>query len=173
TPDKIVRSDSSGGDSQLGNLVARSMQLAPGVNSDFALTNSLGIRADFEAGPLTLEAMYNVFPFENTIVVMFLSGAEIEETLDFVAHKSSDRGCRSQIQVAGLWFTPVCGASPHAEDIVIGEDCRRADGTVDKTRCREVIPEGLYRVAVNDYIAAGRSGFPVLKRETSKPDNGS
>jgi 2',3'-cyclic-nucleotide 2'-phosphodiesterase (5'-nucleotidase family) len=169
---KITRNDTSGGDSQLGNLVARSMQLTPGVNADFAFTNSLGIRADFEQGPLTLEQMFNVFPFENTIVVMFLSGVEIEETLAFVARKSSDRGCQTQIQVAGLWFTLVCGASPHAEDIVIGEDCRRADGTIDKTRCREVIPEGLYRVAVNDYIAAGGSGFEVLKRNTSKQNTG-
>jgi len=171
-PNKIARNDTSGGDSQLGNLVARSMQLTPGVDADYAFTNSLGIRADFEEGPLTLEAMYNVFPFENTIVVMFLSGTEIEQTLNFVARKSSERGCQTQIQVAGLWFTLACGADAHAEDIVIGEDCRRADGTVDKTRCQEVIPEGLYRVAVNDYIAAGGSGFEVLKRNTSKLNTG-
>ena len=169
---KILRNDTSGGDSQLGNLVARSMQLTPGVNTDFALTNSLGIRADFEYGPLTLEDMYNVFPFENTIVVMFLSGTEIQETLNFVARKSSDRGCKTQVQVAGLWFTMVCGANPHAEDIVIGENCRKSDGSVDKAKCQEVIPEGLYRVAVNDYIAAGGSGFTVLKRNTSKLNTG-
>jgi len=171
-PDKIVRNDSSGGDSQLGNLVARSMQVRPGVDADFALTNSLGIRADFEQGPLTLEDMYNVFPFENSITIMFLSGSELKETLDFVARKSSERGCKSQVQVSGLWFTMVCGARPRAEDIFIGEKCRKADGSIDETRCREVIPEGLYRVAVNDYIAAGGSGFTVLKRNTSKQNTG-
>ena len=60
------------------------MRLRKRVEADFALTNSLGIRADFESGPLNLEEMYNVFPFENTIVVMFLSGVEIEETLEMV-----------------------------------------------------------------------------------------
>jgi len=167
---KVQRNDASGGDSQLGNLVARSMQVRPGVDADFAMTNSLGIRADFEQGPLTLEDMYNVFPFENTIVLMYLSGSEIQETLDFVAQKSSDRGCRSQVQVAGLWFTMVCGSNAHAEDIYIGEQCRNADGTIDATKCEQVIPEGLYRVAVNNYIAAGGSGFTVLKRNTSKFD---
>jgi 5'-nucleotidase/UDP-sugar diphosphatase len=105
---KVIRNDLSGGDSQLGNLVARSMQTFSGVEAEFALTNSLGIRADFEQGKLTNEAMYNVFPFENSITVMYLSGSEIQETLDFVARKSSERGCRTQAQVAGVWFDMVC-----------------------------------------------------------------
>ena len=171
--DKIMRSDTTGGDSQLGNLVARSMQLTEGVDADFAVTNSLGIRTDFEQGPIDHEALYNVFPFENTIVIMYLSGNEVKEMLDFNARKSSERGCRSQIQVAGLAFTMVCGSDPRAEDIYVGEKCRMADGvSIDTSKCTPVIPEGLYRVAVNDYIAAGGSGFSVLKRNTSKFNTG-
>jgi 5'-nucleotidase / UDP-sugar diphosphatase len=170
---KIVRNDPTGGDSQLGNLVARAMQQRRGVDADFAITNSLGIRADFEAGPLNLEAMFNVFPFENSITVMFLSGVEVRETLDFVARKSSERGCRTQAQVAGITFTMVCGANAHADDIYIGDDCRLEDGTIDPmANCVPLIDEGLYRVAVNDYIAAGGSGFTVLKRNTSKQNTG-
>src|SRR6185503_10466375 len=56
---KIVRNDPSGGDSQLGNLVARAMQTQLGVEAQFAFTNSLGIRTDFERGPLTNEDMFN------------------------------------------------------------------------------------------------------------------
>ena len=48
---RSLRNDTTGGDSQLGNLVARSMQLQQGVEAQFAFTNSLGIRADFERGP--------------------------------------------------------------------------------------------------------------------------
>ncbi|HVV88415.1 MAG TPA: bifunctional UDP-sugar hydrolase/5'-nucleotidase [Kofleriaceae bacterium] len=188
---KIVRNDLSGGDSQLGNMVARSMQTRSGVEAEFALTNSLGIRADFEAGKLTNEQMFNVFPFENSITVMYLSGSEIQETLDFVARKSAERGCRSQAQVAGIWFDMVCrGTCPDpdpndddvptacAKNIWLGEHCRgtgpdAADGPIDpNSGCRPVLPAGLYRVAVNDYIAAGGSGFDVLKRNTSKQNTG-
>jgi hypothetical protein len=35
-----------------------------------------------------------------------------------------------------------------------------------------VVATGLYRVAVNDYIAKGGSGFEVLKRNASKQDTG-
>jgi 2',3'-cyclic-nucleotide 2'-phosphodiesterase (5'-nucleotidase family) len=147
------------------------MQVRPGVDAEFALTNSLGIRADFEQGPLTVEAMYNVFPFENSITVMFLSGTEVQDTFDFVARKSSERGCRAQAQVAGISFKMVCGSDPHAEDILIGEKCRE-NGQVVPGRCQALIPSALYRVAVNDYIAAGGSGFEVLKRNTSKQNTG-
>jgi 5'-nucleotidase / UDP-sugar diphosphatase len=178
---KILRNDTSGGDSQLGNLVARSMQLQDGVEAEFALTNSLGIRADFERGKLTIEQMFNVFPFENTIVVMYLSGVEIQDTLDFVARRSSERGCRTQAQVSGITFDMVChGACPNGEvacakNIFIGDHCRKdgnPDNPVDPAKCAPLLSTSLYRVAVNDYIAAGGSGFEVLKRNSSKQDTG-
>ena len=186
---KVIRNDLTGGDSQLGNLVARAMQTFSGVEAEFALTNSLGIRADFETGKLTNEAMFNVFPFENSITVMYLSGSEIQETLDFVARKSSGRGCRTQAQVAGIWFDMVCRSTTCpdpdptddyvptacAKNIWLGENCRGGspDGPIDPgAGCRPVLPTGLYRVAVNDYIAKGGSGFTVLKRNTSKQDTG-
>jgi 5'-nucleotidase / UDP-sugar diphosphatase len=181
---KILRSDATGGDSQLGNLVARSMQLTEGVEAEFAVTNSLGIRADFERGPLTIEQMFNVFPFENSITVMYLSGTEVQEMLDFVARRSASRGCRTQAQVSGIAFDMVCNgdcgtpAFPTeracAKNIAIGDNCRgmNPDGPIDYTRCAKLVPESLYRVAVNDYIAAGGSGFEVLKRNTSKQDTG-
>jgi 5'-nucleotidase/UDP-sugar diphosphatase len=171
---KIVRNDASGGDSQLGNLVARAMQQRPGIDADFSITNSLGIRADFEQGPLTLEAMFNVFPFENSITVMYLSGSEVRETLDFISRKSSERGCRTQAQVAGITFDMVCGDDPHADNIYIGDHCRNDDGSIDEatTPCLPLVESGLYRVAVNDYIAAGGSGFYTLKANTSKLNTG-
>jgi 5'-nucleotidase/UDP-sugar diphosphatase len=184
--EKVLRSDQSGGDSQLGNMVARSMQLTQGVEAEFAVTNSLGIRADFEAGPLNIEQMFNVFPFENSITVMYLSGLEVQEMFDFVARRSASRGCRTQAQVSGVAFDMVCqGECPNsideqgnivracAKNIAIGDNCRDApDGPIDFTRCPRLVPESLYRVAVNDYIANGGSGFQVLKRNTSKQDTG-
>ena len=184
---KILRNDTSGGDSQLGNLVARAMQVQEGVEAEFSLTNSLGIRADFERGPLTNEQMYNVFPFENSITVMYLSGQEVQDTLDFVARKSAQRGCRSQAQVSGIAFDMVCKgdcpsidpttndkASACAKNVYIGENCRNGnpDGPIDPSKCAPLSLTGLYRVAVNDYIAAGGSGFIVLKRNTSQQNTG-
>jgi 2',3'-cyclic-nucleotide 2'-phosphodiesterase (5'-nucleotidase family) len=126
--------------------------------------------------------MYNVFPFENYIATMFLSGDEVKELLDFVARKSSTRGCRTQAQVSGIWFDMVCSdpmAEPHAENIFIGDrcaGCRPPGGPgFDPTlpcQCQPLNPYGSYKVAVNDYIATGGSGFIVLQRNTTKFNTG-
>lgn len=184
---KILRQDPSGGDSQLGNLVARAMQQQPGVEAEFALTNSLGIRTDFEHAALTNEQMFNVFPFENSITVMYLSGLEVQDMLNFVSRRSATRGCRTQAQVAGVAFDMVChgtcdsidpttgqAATACAKNIHLGDHCRGSnpDGPIDESVCAPLKPTGLYRVAVNDYIAAGGSGFDVLKRNSSKQNTG-
>ena len=181
---KVTRNDPTGGDSQLGNLVAASMRLRNRVDADFAITNSLGIRADFEQGPLTIEQMFNVFPFENTITTMFLSGSEVQDTLDFVARKSASRGCRTQIQVSGITFKMDCTMQDPSQhdvgksyDVYVGDACRMPDGTIDPAkisdgRCKKLDLAASYRVAVNDYIAIGGSGFSVLKQNTTKFNTG-
>jgi len=196
---KVLRNDPGGGDSQLGNLVATAMRLRRRVEADFALTNSLGIRADFESGPLTLEQLYNVFPFDNTITTQFLSGDEVLQMLDFVAARTSERGCRTQVQVSGIYFSLACDNRPlkdrsvpascsarqsataaqeqgwvgaHAYDIVLGDGCRKPDGSVDTTACRPLDCFASYKVAVNDFISVGGSGFVVLKRNTTRFNTG-
>ncbi len=147
----------SGGDSQLGNLVAESMQYRRFIETEFCVTNSLGIRTDILEGPLTYEQMYNVMPFENTITTLTLSGLEVQELLDFATRSSASRGCNSQIQVSGLTFTMNCRTG-EAEDIVIaGQPLSSA---------------GVYDMCTNNYMANGGSGFRVLKRNTTKFDTG-
>ena len=106
--DVARRSNSTAGDSPLGNLTADSMRKRRRVEAEMALTNSLGIRDNLYAGPITQEAMFNVFPFENTINIMYLSGSEMQQMLDFVAERSSERGCTSQAQISGARFTMDC-----------------------------------------------------------------
>ena len=45
--------------------------------------------------------MFNIFPFDNSITKMQLSGVEVQEMFDFVARRSASRGCVSQVQIAG------------------------------------------------------------------------
>jgi 5'-nucleotidase/UDP-sugar diphosphatase len=193
---KVLRNDPTGGDSQLGNLVTGAMRLRRRVEADFALTNSLGIRTDFESGPLDLEQMFNVFPFDNTITTIFLSGLEIQETLDFLAARAGERGCRTQAQVSGLWFVTDCthkiSCGPFDAQGNLANECHPSDRQLNPTdpsrldgppligddcrnhpeNCTPVLPFASYRVAVNDYIANGGSGFAVLKRNTTKFNTG-
>src|SRR5262249_3608019 len=148
---KVVRNDPSGGDSQLGNLVTAAMRFRQGVEADFAVTNSLGIRADFEVGPVNTEEMYNVFPFDNTIATVFLSGGEVQEMLDLVARKTASRGCRTQAQNSGIWWDLVCSTdNAHAENVFIGDHCDQCRVPMGTCHCTPLNPYGSYKVAVND-----------------------
>ena len=155
----LTRYGSTGGDSMLGNLTAEAMRFYPGVETELALTNTLGIRADVPAGDITLDDLYNSMPFDNTITTMFLSGREIQELLDYVSDRSTERGCQSQAQIAGMSFDMICDVDmPRAENILIGG--------------RELDEDGTYELATNNYIAHGGSGFEVLERNTTQVDTG-
>lgn len=154
---ELTRYGDGGGDSMLGNLTAEAMRFYPGVETEIALTNTLGIRADVPAGDITLDTLYNAMPFDNTITTMFLSGREVQELLDYATERSTERGCQSQIQVAGIRFTMNC-AEAVAEDILINGAPLDLDGT--------------YELATNNYIAHGGSGFEVLERNTTQVDTG-
>ena len=92
----------------LGNLVAEAMLARSDVFAEFSLTNSGGIRTNLNAGPITVEQLFNVFPFDNTIATIALAGTEVKEMLDFVARRSASRGCSTQVQVSGIAFTIDC-----------------------------------------------------------------
>ncbi len=101
SPNGAKRIATNGGDSPLGNLVATSMWLQLGVQTDFALTNSTGIRTDLNPGTVALTDIFNIFPFDNTITKMELSGTEVRELFDFVARNTANRSCTSVAQIAG------------------------------------------------------------------------
>lgn len=193
-PSIVRRFGSSGGDSPLGNLIADSMWLRLGIQTDFSLTNTTGIRTDLVPGPVSLEQMFNVFPFDNTVAKMFISGREVQELFDFVARRSASRGCNSQSQIAGARVEIDCGGTgcPAGEtacatkiaigrsnrgcatdvDCLEGELCDRDETTSpDSWRCLlAVTPDASYEMATNNYIAQGGSGFRVLQRNTTQID---
>ena len=109
SPNGVSRTNDNGGDSPMGNLVTAAMQLRLGVQTDFALTNTLGIRDSIPAGPVSIDQIYNVFPFDNSITTLQLSGREVRELFDFVARRSSGRGCNSQAQISGARVVIQCG----------------------------------------------------------------
>ncbi len=52
--------------------------------SDFAFVNSGGIRSDLIAGDLTLEDVYSVLPFNNTLDKAIMTGYGVKQVL--IAH---------------------------------------------------------------------------------------
>jgi 5'-nucleotidase len=60
--------------SPLGAMVAEAVRVDEGAQ--MAVVNAGGLRADLRAGPLTYGALYEMFPFENYVVVLDVTGRE-------------------------------------------------------------------------------------------------
>jgi 5'-nucleotidase len=129
-PVAAKRNSGDGGDSALGNLVGQSIWLRLGVQTDFSLTNTTGIRQDLLPGPLTAEQVFNIFPFDNSISKMQLSGGEVQEMFDFVARRSASRGCSAQAQIAGARIRMNCTSCSRTLPIACrsNDDCTTTSG---------------------------------------------
>ncbi len=138
-PASVSRTAPQGGDAALGNVVATAMWLRLGVQTDFSLTNTTGIRTDMNPGPITLEEMFNIFPFNNAITKMQLSGLEVQELFDFVARRSQGRGCVSQAQIAGARVRLDCAGCTRPDAVgpcVTDDDCvGAAPGSCQHGQC--------------------------------------
>ncbi|MBI5493889.1 MAG: bifunctional metallophosphatase/5'-nucleotidase [Deltaproteobacteria bacterium] len=170
----IIRNNPNGGDSPLGNLVSAAIGYKPRVRTDFQVTNSLGIRDNLNTGTITREELYNVFPFENTVTTMFLSGREVQELVDFIAIRSKSRGCRTQAQVNNISFLMRCDCALNAtgccDPATAGQEVYACADDV-RIGGQPINPNGAYQLGTNDYIAAGGSGFQVLRRNTTQQNS--
>ena len=143
------------GESEMGNFVSDAMRThLDGV--DFAFANAGGLRADIDAGPITLEEIYSVLPFNNTLVVMELSGAQVRQVLEEGA--ASRYGV---VQVSGLRWAFEAQAP-------FGSRVTRVtlpDGT-------PIDPNATYRIATNNFMASGGDQFTTLTRGANVVDTG-
>lgn len=142
-------------ESEMGNFVTDAMRAhVPEV--DFAFTNAGGLRADIDAGPITLEEVYTVLPFNNTLVLMDLTGAQVVQVLEEGA--ASRYGT---VQVSGLRWS-------YDDQAPFGSRVRSVtlpDGT-------PIDPATTYRIATNNFMAAGGDQFTTLTGGTNPVDTG-
>ena len=169
----IVRNDPANGDSPLGNIVTDAMMNHELAKAQLCVTNSMGIRADIPTGEITLEKLYEVFPFENSITTMYLSGNELKTLFDFVARKSATRGCKTQVQVAGIGVELDCNPSEELQkkhNSYALTKCLQIGNTVVIDNYEVLQPNLLFKMATNDYMGHGGSGFYMLEANTTRLD---
>ena len=132
-------------ESALGKLFTDALRDATGV--DVALHNVAGgLRANLPAGPLTYGSVYEMFPFDNRIVVLSLSGDELRRIIANQAYRGSRR-----VGFSGITARVDC------EDSRMTVELARTDGTV-------IADDNIVSVLVNDYLALGGDDIltPIL-----------
>ena len=140
-----------GVESPLGNLFADALLAAvPGADVAIGLgARRGGLRADLPAGALTRGPLYDVFPFDNRVVALALTGAQLRLVL--VAQVA--RGRRGIPSVSGMRVRVTCGDDQPDVEIV------RSSGAT-------IAPGDPLIVATTDFFAA-RFSAPVTPPETA------
>lgn len=135
-------------ETNLGNLIADMMREAG--QADIALTNGGGIRASIDKGPITVGEIFTTLPFDNTLVVLEVSGADVKAALErSVSAYPKELGAFLQVSGLKFEFDPSRAAGERVTAVTI------AGAPLD--------PNKLYKVATNDFMAAGGDGYDMLK----------
>ena len=142
----------------LGNIIADSMLwYTRNMGVDFAIHNGGGIRSDLPKGRITMKSIYEVLPFDNSVVILTLNGSDVLSLFDYIGKISAGDGAFPQVS-EGVTFT-----------------INRITG-----KCQDIHIKGQpihqfrnYRIATNSYLASGGDGFrmflnAIFKYDTSK-----
>jgi 5'-nucleotidase len=174
TPAPDGADKNEGEDFALGNLIADSQKTDPSVVSGgktpvIALMNPGGIRADLSenaAGDVTYGTAFSVQPFNNYVVSMDLTGAQIRAVLN-EQWNGRNEAARKILQVSGLDYTYNNAAASGTGDAIVGDilvDLDR-DATTPGVK---LDPAATYRVVVNSFLSDGGDGFGTLAAGTDK-----
>lgn len=129
----------------LTDVMRQAGQKATGVPVRFALSNQGGIRANIRPGLVKVGDIFEVMPFENELVVIELTGAEIIQVIkECVIHRGGEPCSGVKVIVTG---------TPAAAVLTVTWE----DGSPIK-------PDELVKVATTDYLYSGGDYIPTLKK---------
>lgn len=136
------------GETNLGNLITDAILWKTGA--DCVITNGGGIRTSIDKGDITMGEVISVLPFGNVVVVKELTGAQLKAALE---HGVAD-------------YPNVAGKFPHIAGMTFTLDATAAAG--ERVKDLKIGGKALnmskkYKVATNDFLAAGGDGYAVLK----------
>lgn len=128
--DWIVDED---GESNLGNFEADAFR--DYAKTDIALVNTGGLRKDLMAGPIKIRDIWEINPFNNSLVTLNITGKELKSVAEFSLNQSE-----SFNQISGFKIIAIKGG-------------RRSHQVLEVTiNGQSVDPNKTYSVVVNNYM---------------------
>jgi 2',3'-cyclic-nucleotide 2'-phosphodiesterase (5'-nucleotidase family) len=119
---------------------------ADSTTIDMCLLNMGGLRGSLPKGNITLGKVYELMPFENSLVVITLSGEKTKEMFDYIA------------KMGGM---PIAGFTMGMKD-TLAFDPTVNGKTFDITRS--------YKVVTSDYLAGGGDKMNFFKNPLKRED---
>lgn len=138
--DELNRKD----DNPLCNFVADAMKAESGA--DIVLQNGGGVRVGISEGDIKKADIYQTLPFDNSVQMFDMTGAELMEVLNYAVTIPNGKG--AFLQVSGIRFT-LNYKTQTVEDITL------TDGQALKE-------DSIYRIATNSFMKQGGDGYTML-----------
>ena len=131
--------DPDGLNSAIGNWMTDAMRRQAGT--EMAFQNTAGIRSEMRKGVLKMRDIYQVMPFENTLVTLKMTGAQLLKLLAYNLN-----GGKARMQMSGLTAKFKVSPDGKTTDLVL-----ERNGKV-------IAPEEEFTVVTNNYLTSGGSG---------------
>jgi 2',3'-cyclic-nucleotide 2'-phosphodiesterase / 3'-nucleotidase / 5'-nucleotidase len=145
----------AGTDSSLGNLIADALRIT--ANAQISFVNNGSIRvAELPAGPVSWGLLYSLQPFENRMMRLTLTGAQIRGIVE-----QSVSGDNPGMHVSGMtvYYDRAAPAGKRVTRITVGSDELRDDAN--------------YIVGVTDFLATGTGdGYRGFGQASKREDIG-
>lgn len=154
-------------ESQLGNLVADAFRWKTGA--DVALINGGGIRAPWESGPLTYGAVFRTLPFDNNVLMMNVTGAELRNIL-----RLAFSGAKGLFSVSGARLRLIrADADAPSDDLdhngkIEPWEVNRLIEIQVGTPLKKLDPKKKYRLATIDFLVSGGDGMGWAMNQVPK-----
>jgi 2',3'-cyclic-nucleotide 2'-phosphodiesterase (5'-nucleotidase family) len=115
---------------------------------DIAIVNLGGLRTIIPAGDIQLRKVFELMPFENELVILWLKGDKLNELCQYFASKGGEG-------VSGLRF--------------VIDNNKALDITING---RSLETDKLYSIATNDYLAGGNDKMVALANYEKRVNTG-
>jgi 5'-nucleotidase len=126
--------------------------------TQIAIQNTGGIRRDIAAGNISMADIYELLPFNNTLVIRDIKGRNLRYALEEGIEYQVSTGSKGPyLYVSGISFR-IDEQKPKGKRIY-DPMVRQSDGSYIRLQDTET-----YRIVTNNYLADGGDGMKILKR---------
>lgn len=157
------------GETNLADLITDAMLWQAnslGEPVDAAVTNGGGIRASIPAGDITKKEINTVLPFGNTLYIVKVTGAELQEVLEASTYCTPE-AIGGFPQVSGITYTINTGAAYDTSSLYPDSTYGKPD-SINRVMIQTVggeafDPNETYTIVTNDFLGAGGDTYYAFK----------